>query len=132
VINQSEEWAMKKLIGLLCCVVLGASPMAFGQEKAKDAEKKSATATEKSKKEPTEKQKAQQARMKECAAQAGDRKGEERNKFMSRCLKGEDMTAATDKKTAQQDRMRACNKQAGDKKLKGDERKNFMSECLKG
>lgn len=122
---------MKRLIGVLCCLMLGASPLAFGQEKAKDAEKKSATAAEKSKKEPTEKQKAQQARMKECAAKAGDRKGEERNKFMSSCLKGQDMAAAPDKKTAQQDRMKACNKQAADKKLKGDDRKKFMSGCLK-
>lgn len=123
---------MRNLIGVLCCLVLGASPLALGQEKAKDAEKKSTTATEKTKKEPTEKQKAHQARMKECAAQAGDRKGEERSKFMSRCLKGEDMTAAAEKKTGQQERMKACNKEAGDKKLKGDERKKFMSECLKG
>ena len=64
---------MKKVIGLLCCVILGASPLAFAQDKAKDAEKKSATATEKSKKEPTEKQKAQQARMKACNTQAGER-----------------------------------------------------------
>lgn len=123
---------MKRLIGVLCCLVLGASPLAFGQDKAKDAEKKSTTATEKAKKEPTEKQKAQQARMKECTAKAGDRKGEERKKFMSACLKGEDMAGASEKKTAQQERMKACNKQAGDKKLKGDERKKFMSECLKG
>lgn len=121
---------MKKLIGVLCCFMLAAAPLAYGQ--AKDAEKKSAPAAEKPKKEPTEAQKKQQARMKECSAKAGDRKGEERKKFMSSCLKGEDTSAATEKQKAQQDRMKACNKQAGDKKLKGEERKKFMSECLKG
>jgi hypothetical protein len=70
--------------------------------------------------------------MKECNAKASDKKGEERKKFMSSCLKGQDQAAMSDKKSAQQDRMKACNKQAGDKKLKGDERKKFMSACLKG
>jgi hypothetical protein len=125
---------MKRLIGVLCCLMLGASPLAFAQDKAKDAEKKSVTATEQSKKEPTEKQKAQQARMKDCNAKAGERKleGEGRKKFMSSCLKGEDTAGASDKQIAQQEKMKACNKQAGDKKLKGDDRKKFMSECLKG
>lgn len=61
--------------------------------KAKDAEKKSAMGAEKSakaKKEPSEKQKAQQARMKDCSEKAGEKKlkGDERKKFMSGCLKG--------------------------------------------
>lgn len=125
---------MKRLIGMLCCLMLAASPLGFAQDKAKDADKKSAPAAEKSKKEPTEKQKAQQARMKDCNAKAADRKleGDQRKKFMSSCLKGDDTAGASDKKTAQQDKMKACNKQAADKKLKGDERKTFMSACLKG
>ena len=43
-----------------------------------------------SKKEPTEKQKAQQARMKDCNKRASDKKmkGDERKQFMSACLKG--------------------------------------------
>jgi len=40
------------------------------------------------KKEPTEKQKAQQERMKACNEKMGDRKGDERKKAMSSCLKG--------------------------------------------
>ena len=39
---------------------------------------------------PTDKQKAQQDRMKDCNKQAGDKKmkGDERKGFMSSCLKG--------------------------------------------
>ena len=60
--------------------------------------------------------------MKECNADAGDKKGDERKKFMSSCLK--------DKQKAQQERMKSCNKEAGDKKMKGDDRKAFMKDCL--
>ena len=81
------------------------------------------------KKEPTAAQKKQQTRMKECNERAGDKKGEERKKFMSACLKGDGASKA---QQAQQGRMKDCNKQASDKKLKGDERKKFMSSCLKG
>jgi len=70
----------------------------------------------------------QQQRMKDCNAQAGDKKGDERKAFMSTCLKGE--TAAPAKPMTQQDKMKFCNTQAGDKK--GDDRKAFMSNCLKG
>jgi psiF repeat len=79
------------------------------------------------KKEPTAAQKKQQTRMKECNERAADKKGEERKKFMSACLKG-----GSEAQKAQQSRMKDCNKQASDKKLKGDERKKFMSSCLKG
>ena len=67
---------------------------------------------------------AQQQRMKDCNAKAGDKKGDERKAFMSTCLSGKDTA-----KNAQQEKMKACNAKAGDKK--GDERKAFMSECLK-
>ena len=70
------------------------------------------------KKEPT----AQQSKMATCNKDAGDKKGDERKKFMSECLK-------KDKPVTQQDKMKACNVEAKDKK--GDERKKFMSECLK-
>ena len=83
------------------------------------------------KKEPSEAQKAQQQRMKDCNAKMGDKKGDERQKAMSACLKGEE-PGASDKQKAQQQKMKDCNKQAGDKKLKGDERKKFMSSCLSG
>ncbi len=62
----------------------------------------------------------QHARMKECNADAGDKKGDERKAFMKTCL--------ADKKKKQQEKMSSCNKDAGDKK--GDERKKFMKECL--
>ena len=63
---------MKKLIALLCFAVLAAP--AFAQNKAK--------------KEPSEKQKAQQSKMKDCNKQAEGKKGDDRKKFMSGCLKG--------------------------------------------
>jgi predicted phage terminase large subunit-like protein len=78
-----------------------------------------------------EAQKKQQELMKACNEKAADKKGDERKKFMSTCLKG-DESGPSAKQKAQQDRMAACNKQAGDKKLAGDERKKFMSACLKG
>ena len=105
---------MKKMIAVLCCTML-ALP-AFAQDK---------------KKEPSEKQKAQQERMKDCNAKMGDKKGDDRKKAMSACLKGEDPNAS-DKQKAQQNKMTSCNKEAGEKNMKGDERKKFMSTCLKG
>src|SRR3982751_4787101 len=72
---------------------------------------------------------AQQERMKTCNAQAGDKnlKGDERQHFMSSCLKGEDPKELT----AQQEKMKTCNHTASERKLKGDERRSFMSECLR-
>ncbi len=83
--------------------------------------------------EPSKKQAAQQQRMKSCNAQAGkkDLKGDERQAFMSDCLKA-DGGKGKGPMTAQQQRMKTCNADAGKKKLKGDERKAFMSVCLKG
>jgi hypothetical protein len=103
---------MKLLIAVVCGMAL-----AFGAQ-AQDK-----------KKEPSEAQKAQQQRMKDCNGKMGERKGEERQKAMSACLKGEDPNASA-KQKAQQDRMKDCNKKAEGKK--GDERKAFMSGCLKG
>ena len=131
---------MIKMISALC-FMFALSPLAYAQDKAKTddkkaapaAEKKAAPSAEKAKKEPTAKQKAQQERMKGCnaKAKADDKKGDERKKFMSSCLKGEE-AGASDKQKAQQSKMKSCNKDAGDKKMKGDDRKKFMSECLKG
>lgn len=109
---------MKTLIAMLCTLSLFASPV-LAQDK-KDA-----------KKEPSAAQKKQQERMKDCNEKVGERKGEERKKFMSACLKG-DSDKGSKKMTEQQSRMKDCNKQAGDKGMKGDDRKKFMSACLKG
>jgi hypothetical protein len=83
---------MKKLITAVC-FMFAVSPLALAQDKAKDTEKKSAKVAEKSikaKKEPTEKQKAQQEKMKTCNKEASDKKlkGDERKKFVSTCMKG--------------------------------------------
>jgi len=63
----------------------------------------------------------QQERMKTCNAKAGDKKGDDRKKFMSECLSAE--------KKAHEHRMAECNTKS--KGMKGDEHKKFMSECLK-
>jgi hypothetical protein len=106
---------MRLLIATLCLAFVATG--AFAQDK-KDA-----------KKEPTAAQKKQQERMKACNDKASDKKGDERRKFMSACLKG-DGAAPTAAQKKQQERMKACNDKAADKK--GDERRKFMSACLKG
>jgi hypothetical protein len=108
---------MRVLVAMLCLAF--AATGAWAQDK-KDA-----------KKEPTAAQKKQQERMKACNDKAGDKKGDERQKFMSSCLKGGSAVDATPAQKAQQQRMSACNKQATEKKLKGDDRKKFMTSCLK-
>ncbi|MGE5130606.1 MAG: PsiF family protein [Sphingomonadaceae bacterium] len=110
---------MKKLITALF-LSLAASSLALAQPQTQPAPKK----------EPTAAQKKQQDRMRECNAQAGEKKlsGEPRKQFMSSCLSGEGPKG----KSSQQDKMKACNKEASAKKLKGDAHKKFMSECLKG
>lgn len=95
---------MKRLIAVMC-FLLAATPYAMAQDKSKADAKKAPVAAEKSakadapkgkadarksaKKEPSEKQKAQQARMSACSKEAKDKnmKGDERRKFMKECLK---------------------------------------------
>ena len=62
---------MKLLMAVMCGMAL-----AFGAQ-AQDK-----------KKEPSEAQKAQQQRMADCNKKAEGKKGDERQKFMSSCLKG--------------------------------------------
>ena len=64
---------------------------------------------------------AQQERMKTCNTKAGDKKGDERKKFMSDCLSAE--------KKTYDNKMGACNTKS--KGMTGDDRKKFMSECMK-
>jgi hypothetical protein len=89
---------MRQLIAALFAAALCASP-AFAQEK----------------KELTD----QQKRMGECSKQASDKgiKGDDRNKFMSTCLKGGG------------DKTAACNAQADEKKLHGAARDSFVKKC---
>jgi hypothetical protein len=124
---------MKKLAALFC-LMFALSPLAMAQgtsdgKKAAPAAEKSAAKAEAPKKEPSEKQKAQQERMAKCNDKAAERKGDDRKKYMSSCLKGEDPDAS-DKQKAQQQKMKDCNADAGKKNLKGDDRKKFMSDCL--
>ena len=64
---------MKTILAIVTAAALGSS-LAFAQDKDK---------------KPSDKQLAQQQRMKDCNAQAGkkDMKGDERKAFMSDCLK---------------------------------------------
>jgi uncharacterized protein HemX len=110
---------MKTLTALLLCLGVGMAGATFAQDKKVE------------KKAPTAAQKKQQERMRACNDKAGDRKGRERQEFMSTCLKGSS-SAKGGKMTEQQQRMASCNKQAGAKGMKGDERKAFMADCLKG
>ena len=106
---------MSKLLAVLMATAFAATTTcALAQTAAPAAPAKDAP-----KAEPT----AQQQKMKDCNVKAGDKKGDERQKFMSECLKAEP------KLTAQQQKMKDCNVKAGDKK--GDDRQKFMSECLK-
>ena len=97
---------MKNLVTSLVCALALASTAAFGADS-----KAAASAPAKT---------AQQEKMTQCNADAGDKKGDERKAFMKTCLSNKPMT--------QQEKMTACNKTAGDKK--GDERKAFMKDCL--
>ena len=102
---------MKALIAMLCGAMLALAPAAHAQDKgkgdekkaeaAKKAEEKKAEKAEAKKKEPSEAQKKQQQRMADCNDKAGDKKGDDRKKFMSSCLKGEEPG-----KMSQQDKMK--------------------------
>jgi hypothetical protein len=80
----------------------------------------------------------QQQKMKDCNAQATDKKGDERKAFMSQCLKGGAAAApaaapaAPAKPITQQQKMKNCNVNANSQKLEGGARKTYMSTCLKG
>ena len=109
---------MKAVLALLCTLSLFAAPV-LAQDK-KDEKKKA----------PSAAQMKQQERMRDCNVKAAEKKGDERKKFMSSCLKADSAKGGA-KMTEQQSRMKDCNRQAGDKGLKGDERKAYMSSCLK-
>ena len=70
----------------------------------------------------------QQQKMSTCSQEAKTKglKGDERQTFMSNCLKVDGAPAAN----SQQEKMKDCNKQAAGKK--GKERQDFMSQCLSG
>src|SRR5258707_3897982 len=70
----------------------------------------------------------QQQKMKDCNAQAADKKGDERKAFMSQCLKGGSATAtpaaAQAKPLTQQQKMQNCNGNANSQHLTGQSVKN--------
>lgn len=88
---------------------------------------------------------AQQDKFSQCAHDSKGLKGEERNKFMSECLKAHDAPAGkakadkpvkearneADARETPQNRMKSCNDDARAKDVHGDERRAFMSACLK-
>ncbi|HZQ62330.1 MAG TPA: PsiF family protein [Casimicrobiaceae bacterium] len=67
---------------------------------------------------------SQQNKMKECQAQAGEKKleGKDRQAFVNDCLKA--------KPAKKESKIAMCNKQTAG--LKGEERKKAQSECMKG
>ena len=98
---------MKQLIAALFAAAVCVAP-AYAQQKSEMTE--------------------QQKRMQQCNADAKNKEfkgNDERQAFMSSCLKGGGQMT-------QQEKMTACNKEAGAKSLKGDDRKAFMSKCLSG
>ena len=66
----------------------------------------------------------QQNKMKDCQAQAGDKKleGKDRQAFVNTCLKA--------KPAKKESKMAMCNKQTAG--MKADERKKAQSDCMKG
>ena len=80
----------------------------------------------------------QQQKMRDCNAQATDKKGDERKAFMSQCLKGGSaaeptvVAAAPAKTLTQREKKKNCNVNAKSQKLEGGARKTYMSSCLKG
>ena len=106
---------MQQLIAALFAAAVCVAP-AYAQQKSEP------------KKEMTE----QQKRMQQCNADARNKQfknNDERQGFMSTCLKGEPQKELT----AQQKRMQQCNADAKKKPFKSnDERQAFMSKCLSG
>ncbi len=120
--NRTGMWAV-------CMVVLSVAGTALAQDDAKP------------KKQFSEKQLAQQQRMKDCSAEAKSNSlaGDDRKAFMKTCLSGGSVTAAAgseqasapdDKRAVQREKMKTCNAEAKTQALKGDARKEFMSTCL--
>ena len=122
------------------CLALG---LAMAMASASFAEEAAPKADDsKPKREFSEKQLAQQQRMKDCSAEAKEKtlKGTDRQAFMKTCLSGGKITAEAggqvasapmDERAAQKEKMKACNAEAKSKALKGQERKDFMAGCLK-
>lgn len=125
---------------ILFALLLAAAP-AFAQQPAPAPASPPAAPGATQPRQPSPAQAAQQQRMRDCNATAGQRqlKGEDRRKFMSDCLAGrvpatEPPAAAAPltPQQAQQQRMRDCNAEAATRGLAGDARRGFMSECLAG
>jgi hypothetical protein len=120
---------MNRLAALALAGALACVPAAHAQDKAKTATPAAApaaapAATPAKAAETAKAPNSQQERMKMCNEKATGKTGDDRKKFMSSCLSGEEM------KMSQQDKMKMCNTKAGP--MKGDERKKFMSSCLSG
>lgn len=122
------------------CLIAGLAMTMATVSLAQEATTK--TEDSKPKREFSEKQLAQQQRMKDCSAESKEKalKGADRKAFMKTCLSGGKVTAEAgseaasapvDKRAAQKEKMKGCNATARTKELKGQERKDFMSGCLK-
>ena len=101
---------MKSLVALALAGAVAFTSVAFAADPPKAADAKA---------------NPQQERMKACNEKGKGKSGDDRSKFMSACLSGEEPAKMT-----QQEKMGYCNKQAAGKS--GDDRKKFMSACLSG
>ena len=118
---------MNRLAAVALAGALAFAPAAFAQDKSKAATPATPAtaatpAAPSSAAAQTKAPNSQQERMKMCNEKATGQSGDDRKKFMSSCLSGEEP------RMSQQDKMKSCNQQAG--AMKGDERKKFMSSCL--
>lgn len=113
---------MIRLTAFALAGALAFAPVAFAQDKSKAAAPAPAATPPKTAAAEPKAPNAQQERMKMCNEKATGKSGEDRKKFMSSCLSGEEP------RMSQQDKMKSCNQKAG--AMKGDERKRFMSSCL--
>jgi hypothetical protein len=67
--------------------------------------------------------------MKDCNTKAEGKKGDDRKKFMSECLKDPGPSAAQKEAAGPHEGLQHT---GGERQMKGDDRKKFMSSCLKG
>jgi psiF repeat-containing protein len=111
---------MESLMAIILAM-FAAMPLPSNQHRA---ESRSIVAPQKAEeKAPSEKRSAQPIRMNECNEKADGKKGDERRKFLTACLKVTKPSISAQVKT--------CNQEASDKNLKGYERVDFLSSCLK-
>lgn len=122
---------------LAACLVLGLCGTAFGTVLAQPP------AEVRAERQFSEKQLAQQQRMRDCAAEAKAQnlRGEARPAYMKTCLSGGTVTveiagasavSPAPEEPGQRQRLRRCRGESQAQGLQGEPRRRFMSRCLSG